>query len=464
MRTFFIITLLLIANHSYSQCPADEDALEAGGTFSGTCTIGIGASANITNTVIFTSGTLTLTGGAGNLTVSGAGSITIQSGATLDIEDGSLTVSGGASFTTAGVVSIDDGIFITGETSSADFQVGSTTTLDGDFEILHSDVTVAGTLTDTQIDQDEILLRGTSVLTVNFGANISDFDDIEFRNGDGASSLIINGGLVSIVDDLDLRPNQTDGDFVEVNGGTLDVGDNIAIAGTVSDNLLIINAGGTVTSDRINGNTPTDPADLPAGVIVSGGDLDIGGNVLPVELISFSSTYDEKTNLVELIWSTATEINNEGFYIERSPIGTQSFKQIGFIKGNGNSKEVLNYAFKDRDVFSNHYYRLKQVDYDGAFEYSPVILNTVESTEKFNLRLFPNPSTRSNISIESIPDVEFSASLYNLQGVELFNTSVTNVELVQALINDSLESATPGIYLFIYSNRMTKKTIRIVKE
>lgn len=459
------IILLLIVKYSFAQCPANEAALIAGGTFSGTCTINIGAATNITNNVVISSGTLTLNGGAGNVTVSGAGSITIQSGTSLIIEDGSLTVSGGASFTSSGIMTVDDGILISGETTSADFLTGSSTSLDGNFDVLNSDVTIAGTITDTQADQDEILLRGTSTVTVNTGADISGFDDIEFRNNDGVSRLIINGGSVSIIDDLDLRPTSTDGDFVEINGGTLDVGGNIDLPDNATNNLLIINSGGAVTASTINGATPGDPSDLPDGVVINGGaDIDVGGAILPVELISFSGSYDEKTKTIELDWSTAVELNNQGFYVERSPIGVPVFEQIVFVEGHGNSQEVLNYSFKDRNIFSNHYYRLKQVDFDGVFEYSPTIFVQARNEEVFELKLSPNPSNGSNISIENIPYVAFSATLYNLGGVELFNTSETNVKSVEELINNSLENADPGIYLFNYSNQSSKKTIRIIRE
>lgn len=465
MRISLTLISLLIIKYSYAQCPADEAALIAGGTFSGTCTINIGAATNITNSVIISSGTLTLNGGAGNVTVSGAGSIEIQSGATLVIEDGSLTVSGGASFTSAGTMTVDDGILITGNTSSADFQTGSSTTLDGNFEVLDSDVTIAGTITDTQADQDEILLRGTSTVTVNTGADISGFDDIEFRNNDGVSRLIINGGSVSIIDDLDLRPTSTDGDFVEVNGGTLDVGGNIALPDNATNNLLIINSGGNVTASTINGATPGDPADLPDGVVLNGGsDIEVGGVVLPVELLSFSSSYDEKTKVVELQWSTAVELNNQGFYVERSAFGVSAFEQIAFIKGHGNSQEVQNYTFQDRNIFSNCYYRLRQIDFDGVFEYSPTIFAQAGSEEPFELRLSPNPSSGSNISIENIPYISFSATLHSLGGVELLNTSKTTVKSVEELLNNSLENAEAGIYLFSYGNQSNKKTIRIIRE
>lgn len=463
MRIFSLVVLLLIAEHSYAQCPASRAVLLAGGTFSGNCTINLGGATTISNNVTFTSGTLRLNGG--NLTVSNA-NFTNASGASVLINNGSLTITNGANFVSAGTVSVNNGIFVTGNATRADFQMGSATTLNGNFNIIDSEVIVAGTFTDRVIDQNEILLEGTSVLTVNEGANISGFDDLEFRNNDGVSRVIINGGTLSIEDALDLRGSSTDGDFVEVNGGVLDVGGNIALNNVANSNLLIINPGGSVQAATIGGVAPTDPSALPQGVQLNGGSFDVGGNALPVELVDFVSNYDEESRSVTLQWSTATEINNKGFYIERSPIGSSSFTERGFVAGSGDSKELVEYKFTDSNILSSYYYRLKQMDHDGAFEYSPLVLVKTANVETFDfeLNLYPNPSRNSRINIEGISNVEFSATLYDLGGVVLFNEPVANASSVELLINTALTNAKPGIYFFAYGDQASKKTISIVRE
>lgn len=101
---------------------------------------------------------------------------------------------------------------------------------------------------------------------------------------------------------------------------------------------------------------------------------------LPVELTSFSGEYNPKDKTNDLKWSTASEINNDYFLIERR---TEEglFETVGRVEGNGSTQLQSTYAFKDdriKSVFN--YYRLKQVDFDGKFEYSDII--TVKSSLK----------------------------------------------------------------------------------
>ena len=99
--------------------------------------------------------------------------------------------------------------------------------------------------------------------------------------------------------------------------------------------------------------------------------------VLPVELLSFEG-FSQK-NSIFLDWSTATEINNDGFYIERSS-DIENWEDIDFINGNGTSLEKQFYQYEDQSpLFGANYYRLKQMDFDGKYEYSNCLLYTSPS-------------------------------------------------------------------------------------
>ncbi len=115
-------------------------------------------------------------------------------------------------------------------------------------------------------------------------------------------------------------------------------------------------------------------------------------SVLPVELTSFEGT--GKNQQVELSWTTASELNNDFFEVQRSTDG-RSFEVLGKVQGAGTYTGTLDYAFTDRTPKAGvNYYRLRQVDYDGAFEYSKVI--AIEVIEKSGeLGLFPNPATET---------------------------------------------------------------------
>ena len=91
---------------------------------------------------------------------------------------------------------------------------------------------------------------------------------------------------------------------------------------------------------------------------------------LPVEISFFN--LERKENKIELIWETLSEVNNDGFFIQRSKDGVL-WEDIGFEKGIGTSNEVNRYNFNDEDItIARVYYRLKQVDFDGAYSYSDV--------------------------------------------------------------------------------------------
>ena len=92
------------------------------------------------------------------------------------------------------------------------------------------------------------------------------------------------------------------------------------------------------------------------------------GGVIPVELNSFTASANGKE--VILNWSTATELNNQGFVVQRK-FGDNSFKTIGSVKGHGTTTSPNNYTYIDKLLTAGKYlYRLKQIDFGGKYEYS----------------------------------------------------------------------------------------------
>ena len=83
---------------------------------------------------------------------------------------------------------------------------------------------------------------------------------------------------------------------------------------------------------------------------------------------------------MDLTWATATEYNNQGFNVEKSDTAID-FVKIGFAEGNGNSAEIQRYYFSDLNAYHTSYYRLQQVDYDGAYQYGPDIRVDIEGDE-----------------------------------------------------------------------------------
>ncbi|MEL6253143.1 MAG: T9SS type A sorting domain-containing protein [Bacteroidota bacterium] len=136
---------------------------------------------------------------------------------------------------------------------------------------------------------------------------------------------------------------------------------------------------------------------------------------LPVEYNFFSAQKVE--DMVELKWETGLEINNDRFEIERSFDG-ENFQQIGVVVGYGNSDETQAYQFIDPNpVFGKILYRLKQIDFDGAFNYSTSqeVFYSVEK-DLVQMKVYPNPAT-DYLHISSNGDLSDSfIKIFNQQG------------------------------------------------
>lgn len=123
-------------------------------------------------------------------------------------------------------------------------------------------------------------------------------------------------------------------------------------------------------------------------------------HALPVELASLTANVSGKT--VTLNWSTATELNNRGFEVEKNVNGTWS--NIGFVKGAGSSTEMHKYSFVDNNVSGKIEYRLKQIDMNGSFSYSKVIAVNATAPVNFDLsQNYPNPFNPTTTIRFSVP-------------------------------------------------------------
>ena len=111
---------------------------------------------------------------------------------------------------------------------------------------------------------------------------------------------------------------------------------------------------------------------------------------IPVELISFTAVANGKE--LTLNWTTATEMNNQGFEVQRK-FASNDFVTVGSVKGHGTTTSPNNYTYIDKLIDGGKYfYRLKQIDFSGTFEYSDVIEVEVRSVDKFALEQnYPNP-------------------------------------------------------------------------
>ncbi|HMU44051.1 MAG TPA: exo-alpha-sialidase [Ignavibacteriaceae bacterium] len=126
---------------------------------------------------------------------------------------------------------------------------------------------------------------------------------------------------------------------------------------------------------------------------------------VPVELTSFTANSNSLGEVV-LNWTTATETNNKGFDVERMIDG--KFVKVGYVPGFGTTTEPRNYSYTDSKLSQGkHTYRLKQVDFNGTFEYSNQVEIEVSAPVKFALEQnYPNPFNPSTVISYSLPQKE----------------------------------------------------------
>ncbi|MBK6538326.1 MAG: T9SS type A sorting domain-containing protein [Ignavibacteria bacterium] len=174
---------------------------------------------------------------------------------------------------------------------------------------------------------------------------------------------------------------------------------------------------------------------------------------LPVELSSFN--YETLKGNVTLHWTTSSEINNAGFDVERSDVNGQIsnvWSKAGFISGNGTSSGSINYSFTDRNLSSGKYnYRLKQIDYNGNYEYFSLNSDVIIATPKnfFLGQNYPNPFNPSTVINYNIPqDSYVKIKLYDNTGREVRTLLNEFISAGYYTINFNVSDLASGIYFY----------------
>ncbi|MEN0048724.1 MAG: T9SS type A sorting domain-containing protein [Bacteroidota bacterium] len=175
---------------------------------------------------------------------------------------------------------------------------------------------------------------------------------------------------------------------------------------------------------------------------------------VPVELLRFDGELVKEK--VYLFWETASEINNDYFVVERS-IDAKHFIPIGKVKGKGNSLSKVSYSFQEELSSGKHkdyYYRLKQVDFNGTYEYSQSITVQIE-IHKSDIKIFPSP-------VKDILQIISGEAIQKVRILDLSGKLVREINSERQLIFVSdLES---GIYfLEVWQNRK-RQLLRFVVQ
>lgn len=174
---------------------------------------------------------------------------------------------------------------------------------------------------------------------------------------------------------------------------------------------------------------------------------------LPISLTEFKATpYDKQ---VYLDWTTASELENDYFTIEHSTDGL-SWKEIGNINGAGTSSETINYTYvHERPAYGINYYRLKQTDYNGDYEYSSPVSAKIED-DKSNLRLYPNPATNF-ITAYGEPELLENVRCYD---AALRETPISYTAISENEIRINIEALAAGVYFLNTGSSLDKFVVK----
>jgi hypothetical protein len=194
-------------------------------------------------------------------------------------------------------------------------------------------------------------------------------------------------------------------------------GVTITPAQTFSGNINFGNGTTCAAGPTVSGDLTTDNSALSTIEVIG----------IPLPLILSDFTVKSDNCIAHLNWSTSYEANSEKFEIEKSETNNAKWETIGSVIAHGNSSANSTYYFKDDNIVNNKVvlYRLKMIDIDGSFTYSPVI-NALLKCDEQNLSVFPNPVTsgKFNVTLNSAEKLE--ANLTSTTGQLLKRITLEN--------------------------------------
>ncbi|MFN3918363.1 MAG: T9SS type A sorting domain-containing protein [Flavobacteriales bacterium] len=190
------------------------------------------------------------------------------------------------------------------------------------------------------------------------------------------------------------------------------------------------------------------------------GTATVSCSALPIDMIDFYGKALEAYN--ELTWATASEIFNSHFDVERSPDGYNFFK-IGEVGGAGNSTSVTQYSFNDHQVVgTKNYYRLKQVDFNGAYRYSEIIIIENNYNGLFTVvGAYPNPANDVfNVAVQVEMETRLQVSITDLSG-KIIQQETIMVAAGSNRIEIPVSQMAKGLYMVSLTDERTKRTEKV---
>ncbi len=314
-------------------------------------------------------------------------------------------------------------------------------------------------------------LIGTGSIIANGADALSSYGKDAAGGGGGGGSIVIFSTIITGLADLTL--NAKGG-----KGGDQDcgiTGESQGPGGGGGGGYISVSIPNTFVKSTIGGKNGTSsrmPPFLPNGATMgASGNSGIPGNPytdgtgnLPVTLLSLSA--EENENIVRVSWSTASEINNDYFILERSGDG-YDFHFLAKIIGAGNSTITQYYQFDDKAPLQNgNYYRLSQVDYDGQSQtYPPVFVwHKQNDLTSFIIDASPNPfSDKIKIDFYLRNESQVELNVINLSGVIVKYETHKASEGINSITIDNMSDFANGIYFLRIKASDKNMMLKLVK-
>ena len=190
------------------------------------------------------------------------------------------------------------------------------------------------------------------------------------------------------------------------------------------------------------------------------------GNTLPMTIVAFDAQLNNNSEKALLNWSTATELNASNFVVQRSTDGT-NYEDVALVfTQEGNSNSIRQYSYADNISTVNNnivYYRLKLVDLDGNFSYSPVdLIRLTNETKQTEIVTFPNPAVNQlHITIpNSWQGKLVSYTIYNVSGSPIKQIANSNAGQTETV---DISALPMGVYFVKAANGSQTSVQRIIK-
>jgi len=188
-------------------------------------------------------------------------------------------------------------------------------------------------------------------------------------------------------------------------------------------------------------------------------------NPVPVNIIEFNAQV--VNNLTNIKWTTASEINNKSFTIEKSVDG-EHFEAVGTVAGKGNTSNISKYEFTLKNAAEEIvFFRLKQVDFDGSFHYSRLISITNDDFSNASFSIFPNPVTDKDIFLQynNIEKQDVTVRVFDVNEKSHFmETYDLNGSGVVRLFSAETNTLAKGVYFVLVQTSTKQEMLKLIVE